>query len=168
MNGGGICQKTRVWFSTLLICIVLSACISPFETRAHERLDKLNSVLSELPVISGSELLEKQENVVRSHVPRCATAEILQVFGTNDLTLQEVIEQYTSALDPNTWQLYRSDTTSASFRGNERINLGISDNYRWLPALNSTVQREEGKFKTFFLLSLNVFVDPDMTVEECT
>lgn len=162
-------KKMKALLFVLLICTtILNGCVASFEVQANARLAMLKADLPSVPTIPGSELLDSQENIVRSHVPSCATVDISRLYGTNDLTFQEVIKWYTTNLNARDWRLNSAGVGGAVYIGSEEISLGVSDGYRWLPSMKESVQRGQGKFKTLFLVGLSTFVDPNMTVAKCT
>jgi len=169
MHVNHFAQKMRALLSVLLTCtIILNGCISSFETQANARLTMLKADLQNVPTIPGGELLDSQENIVPSRVPRCATVDISQLYGTNTLTFQEVIKWYTANLNSSEWRLNSVGAGGAVYTGSREVSLGISDGYRWLPSMKKSVQQGQARFKTLFLVGLNAFVEPDMTLTRCT
>lgn len=161
-------KKVTTAFFLLLICLVTLSGCAPFEVRANVRLSKLRSMSSTLPIVPGSELLVKHEDIVRSHEPSCATVHIWQVFGTNNQDLSEIVHWYKTSLNSTMWQFRDADSRSASFVSAEGVNFSVSDNYRWFPTLAEVVKQGQTKYKTLFLVSLSAFVDPNMTTAKCT
>lgn len=164
-----------VWKSKIILflgcffCIaMISACMFTFNSRANERLKQLESLLDTIPVVTDSKLIKHDERIVRSHVPKCGRVQIWQLFGTNAMTFQEVLDYYEAHVDQNTWQIERVDENGASFTESKNINLGISQNLNWPSSFMQDVQSEQTKFKTLFLISLGGFIDPSMSVEQCT
>ena len=148
--------------------MVATSCISTFSDRASKRLNMLEALRETLPVAMNSELIKEEERIVRSHVPKCARVQILQLYGTNSEAFEEVIDYYESHIDQNTWHIERTSEDSVSFVESNNIDLGVSRSIEWPSAFTQEVQKDMENFDTLFLVILGSFIDPDVTVEQCT
>lgn len=155
-------------FGCLFLTIIVGGCSLTFIGHANERMQKLDSLVDTLPVLVDSVLIKKEENIVRSHVPKCARVQILQLYGTNTMTFQGVINHYESQLDKNVWQIERTDESGVSFVGSDKIQLGVSSDVNWPLSLIEDLKNQQKKFKFLFIVALGGFVDPKVNIGECT
>jgi len=128
----------------------------------------LHEITSELPTVPDSILLGTEAEIVRSRIPKCATVVVRQLYGTNDYSLEEVIELYEDSLDKTVWLVSHIDTDVATFRSQEYGFLGVSDNYVWYPGLQDAVSLGQKQYETLYLVTLTAFVEPATTKDECT
>ena len=163
-------RRVRLLPFLLFLVALVNGCVSPFEAHANARLNELDSLLSTVPIMPGSVVVKRYENINRSHVPRCATVSITQVLGTNEATLQDVVGWYRTNLDSNQWQINSARTEGVTYvySGNEQVSLEVSDNYRWFPEMWDAVKQEQESFQTLFYIGINTFVNPDATRTDCT
>lgn len=115
----------------------------------------------------GNVLLENLEGVEGSRVQGCAGVYIYELLGTNDLSFTNVLDQYAVSLKTAGWQLVLETDHGRSFTTSDRINVEVSDNYRFLPFNKATILEGQKKFKTLFLLALTTPVEPDVPAERC-
>lgn len=154
---------TIIW----VVALVLEGCIAPFEVRANTRLQELREISSQIPKLEESDLLTTQEGIARSHIPQCATVHVYKLYGTNALTLEEVIVSYREPLVDTGWLLRNFDKTGAGLL-KDGVYLEVSDLYRWEPSLNEIVQHSRARYKTLYWVTLNAFVLPDVSPDDCT
>ncbi len=147
---------------------MIAGCIPSFSRRADERLNELQEIRNGLPTIPSSELLYEEGEVDRSPIPKCAAVHIWQLFGTDLENLEAVTRYYEAAIDRTVWKLDRLDDIGISFTTNQSVHLGISDSYRLIPSLKKIAEKAEQKHETFFLVGLVTFVNPEITMADCT
>lgn len=162
--------RVRLLPLLLFLVVLVNGCVSPFETHANARLNELDSLLSTVPIMPGSVIVKRYENINRSHVPRCATVSIEQVLGTNEAALQDVVGWYRANLGSNQWQINSARTEGATYvyLENKQVSLEISDNYRWFPEMRDAVKQGQESFQTLFYIGINTFVNPDASRTDCT
>ncbi|MCB0109829.1 MAG: hypothetical protein KDE53_28095, partial [Caldilineaceae bacterium] len=131
---------------SLSLVILMNGCFLTFSNRANDRLKELKSVANVIPTISGSELLDEKENIIRSHVPQCARIQILQLYGTDTMEFKNVIDYYKSQVDQKIWQVKQIDESGIRFIGPDRFELGLTSNLNSPFSLGEDIQTKRAEF----------------------
>ena len=137
------------------------------EQQINAAKERLNVASQYLPTIPGSVLIGSIEGTDSGQVAECAGVYISRLFATNELSFQEVLDQYTSSLQSAGWQLNVVTDYGRTFEKSGEPHLEISDNYRFLAFDQTKVREGQSKFKTLFLVDLRTPVIPDVPPAKC-
>ena len=161
--------KKLALFLLIFLCLALFwGWVTRFERQANARFVQIRAAQPSVVVLPQGELLESREEVVRSHVPRCATVGISQLFGANDLTLQEIAEWYAANIDPTVWEGTGVSEFGITFTRNDGFSLGVSDAHQWRFKWVDIIPQWETKYDTLYFVEIGGFVDPNITQAQCT
>lgn len=131
---------------------------SSYEKRVPDAERRLESMMQQIPVPPGAILVERTTYTEVPAMAECTGVGIHALFGTNEQSLGEVFDFYTSELQKAGWHLTLAVEKGRSFKMGDEFNLGVSNQYNVSHIRPETIRGAEGNFQTIYLFELNTSV----------
>ncbi len=142
-------------FVCLLIALVLSGCTYNIASvHAGNADERLESLMQQLPIPTDTFLLKRVNAWASAQMPECEGRRIEALLGTNNHSLEEVLEYYSKSLPVQGWHLRSSHENSRSFYLNDEFYAEISDLYETSSVGPDIVKEGRKNYQTLYLLWL--------------
>jgi hypothetical protein len=146
-------RVTILCFAPVLLVACGTLLPSSYQDRSLNAENRLADMMQQLPTPSGATLVEQVTTATSGQMPECEGREIYALFGTNELSLQEVLDFYTSAMQDAQWHLNRATNNDRNFSKGDEFLLDISD-IEISKIGRDAVNKAKSKFSTIYLLYL--------------
>jgi len=170
-------RKRIKWIVLLLAIVGLASCVCgagiiyvrdlPLQLHASTTLQAVEALADHLPLPPDAVLLDRKDTTEGHDTPGCWLVSTYRWYGTNDLTLDQVLSFYDHTLDRSFWQPDLFDSHGHAFsHGQEDLFLDIDDHYPVPP--NIDLRHAAQHVKTVFIVTLVRRLDPDTPRSLCT
>lgn len=154
----------RIWVALTVTLILVGCSLQDLNIRLIRQ--KVNTI----PIPPDSVLLDSRQGTESQHPDsRCWVSYNKRVYASDTLSFEEVLRWYKDKIDSREWNgpVWYSDRLLA-FGSSEKVELSVSDEYRFVVFPNINTREEELRHKTLFLVELSRRADTAMTAEACT
>lgn len=95
--------------------------------RAAAADSRLTAEIQRLPVPAGALLVEQLITDLDVRMPECQGRLLQALYGTNDMSVDEVLEFYESSLHGTKWAMTDVDKRSRAFAVGDELSMDVSD-----------------------------------------
>ncbi len=163
---GRLIRRVALGILILGVCVVLTDVLGfTWDIRARVRLREAERIADQLPVIPDAVLLQSKESEVRSNIGKCGVVEVDKLYGASALSLQDILDEFTSAIGGGEWTMDYATDRFRSFRAADETIVTISGNYEDPDFDKAVIMEGQHKYPTLFHILINRMVYPNARKE---